>query len=76
MYHMGLTDSERVHPLRLLNEAVDFVHLIKARLRPTFPLNNLFHFFSERLHIFRTGSQTIECMRETLPQIFKNWFAQ
>ena len=45
MHNMGLTDYERVHPLRLLDEAVDFVHLIKGRLRPAFLLNNLFYFF-------------------------------
>ena len=72
MDDMGLTNSEWVESLRLLDEAVDFVHLIKGRLCPAFPLDYFFYFLSERPHVFRTGGQTIECMRETLPQNFKN----
>ena len=56
---MGLTDPERVQSLRLPDEAVDFVHLIDARLGPAFSLNDFFNFFSERFHVFRKGGQMI-----------------
>jgi hypothetical protein len=71
MHNMGLTDSGRVHPLRLLDEAVDFAHLVDTRLCPAFPVNGFFDFFSKRFHVFRKGGQIIECMRETLPQFLK-----
>jgi len=69
---MGLTDSERVQSLRLPDEAVDFVHLIDARLGPSLSLNDFFDFFSERFRVFRKGGQMIEPMREGLSQNFQN----
>jgi len=65
---VGLTDCERVQPLRLPDEAVDFVHLIDARLGPAFSMNDFFNFVSERFHVFRKGGQMIESMRESLSQ--------
>jgi len=66
---MGLTDSDRAQSLRLPNEAVNFVHLIDARLGPAFSLNDFFDFFSERFHVFREGGQEIDCVCDSL---FKN----
>ena len=67
----GLTDIVGVQSLRLFDEAVEFVHLINARLCPSFSCYDFFDFFSERWHIFWKRGQIIKSMGESLPGVFK-----
>ena len=64
-------DCHGMQPLQLIDEAVDFAHLIDTCLCLAFSLNDFFDFFSKRFHILWERGQITKCMRESLPRIFK-----
>lgn len=62
----GLTTSEAIKPLRFLQETVEFVHLLKSILIPTFFFDYTFDFLTHRDSPFRIGGEAEQGVGEVL----------
>ena len=65
-----LTDPNWIKPLRLLQETIQFVHLINRRFRPSLSFGYFFYFFSQGFQIFRICNQIEQGVRYYLQY---NW---